>query len=77
MQMSGTETIIDYTIVPVGLRIEGQISTGQKTTFTALCPQCGRNGVVSTIHNNKRIMVHQGRANGNILQSTDHCEVMA
>ena len=75
MQVSGTETIIDYTIVPVGLRIEGLISTGQATTFTALCPQCGRNGVVSTKHNNKRIMVHQGRASGNMLQSTDHCEV--
>ena len=32
MNASGTQAIIDYTTVPSGLRIEGQIWTGQATT---------------------------------------------
>jgi len=47
MQWSSTQSIMDYTTVPVGLRIEGQIWTGQATTVTAPCPKCGRIGVVS------------------------------
>jgi hypothetical protein len=62
-----TQSIIDYTTVPLGLHIEGQIWTGQATTVTAICPKCGRIGAISAIHDNKRIMVHQGRATGNRL----------
>ena len=62
MHWTSTQSIIDYTTVPLGLRIEGQVLTGQATTFTALCPKCGRIGVISARQRNKRIMVHQGRA---------------
>jgi hypothetical protein len=75
MQRSSTQSIVDYTKVPQGLRIEGEIWTGQATTFTALCPKCGRIGVISTIHQNKRIIVHQGRATANRLQGIDYCEL--
>jgi hypothetical protein len=77
MQRSSAQTIVDYTTVPSGLRIEGQIWTGQATTFTALCPKCGRIGVSSTLLYDKLIMVHQGRATGNrIDQGTDYCELL-
>jgi len=76
MHWTGTQSIVDYTTVPLGLRIEGQIWTGQATTFTALCSMCGRVGVISAIHNNKRIMVHQGRAKGNMLEGIDYCELL-
>ena len=75
MQSNSTQSIVDYTDVPSGLRIEGQIWTGQATTFTALCPKCQRIGVISTIHQNRRIIVHQGRATGNRLQGIDYCEL--
>jgi hypothetical protein len=76
MPRSSAHTIVDYTTVPLGLRIEGQIWTGQATTLTALCPKCGRIGVISTLLYNKRIMVHQGRATGNRLEGTDYCELL-
>jgi hypothetical protein len=76
MHWSGTQRIVDYTNVPLGLRIEGQIWTGQATTFTALCSKCGRIGVISAIHRNKRIMVHQGRTTGDRLQGIDYCELL-
>ena len=76
MQWSSTQRIVDYTTVPSGLRIEGQIWTGQATTFTALCAKCGRIGVMSAMQHNKRIMVHQGRATGNRLEGIDYCELL-
>ena len=76
MQRSSTQSIVDYTTVPLGLRIEGQIWTGQATTFTALCSKCGRIGVISAMQDNKRIMVHQGRATGNKLEGIDFCELL-
>ena len=76
MHWSSTQSIVDYTTVPLGLRIEGQIWTGQATTFTALCSICGRVGVISAMHKNKRIMVHQGRATGNTLEGIDYCELL-
>ena len=75
MHWSSTQSIVDYTTVPLGLRIEGQIWTGQATTFTDLCPKCQRIGVISTIHQNRRIIVHQGRATGNRLHGIDYCEL--
>ena len=73
---SSTQRVIDYTTVPVGLRIEGQIWTGQATIVTDLCPKCGRIGVISATQRNKRIMVHQGRASGNRLEGIDYCELL-
>ena len=57
MQWSSTQIIMDYTTVPVGLRVEGRIWTGQATTVTALCPKCGRIGVVSVRQDDYRITV--------------------
>jgi hypothetical protein len=73
---SSTQSIMDYTTVPVGLRIEGLIWTGQATTVTAICPKCGRIGVFSIIHNNKRITVHSGRITGDRLVGIDYCELV-
>jgi len=76
MHWSSTQSIIDYTVAPLGLRIEGHIWTGQATTFTAVCQKCGRVGVISAVKHNKQIMVHRGRATGNRLEGTDYCELM-
>jgi hypothetical protein len=76
MQRSSAQAFIDYTTAPLGLRIEGQIWTGQATTQTAKCVKCGRIGVISALHHNRRIVVHRGRANGNRLEGTDYCELL-
>ena len=76
MHWSSTQSIVDYTTVPLGLRIEGQIWTGQATTFTARCPKCGRIGVISVKHHDRQIMVHRGRATGNKLEGIDYCELL-
>ena len=76
MHLSATQAIIDYTTVPLGLLIEGQIWTGQPTTVTALCPKCGRTGVVAVKQHDKQIIVHRGRATGNRLQGIDYCELL-
>ena len=72
--LSSTQSIMDYTTVPVGLCVKGHIWTGQATTFTERCPKCGRIGVVSTMQNDKRIMVHRGRVIGDTLEGIDYCE---
>ncbi|MFN2493758.1 MAG: hypothetical protein ABR501_12845 [Pyrinomonadaceae bacterium] len=76
MQRSSTHRMIDYTKVPLGWRIEGQIWTGQATTFTAVCPKCGRIGVVSVKQHDKQIIVHRGRAIAERLQGIDYCEIL-
>lgn len=76
MHWTSTQSIIDYTTVPLGLRIEEQIWTGQATTVTALCPKCGRIGVDYVMQNDKRIMVHQGPATGDRLEGIDYCELL-
>jgi hypothetical protein len=76
MQWSSTQSIMDYTTVPAGLRIEGQIWTGQATTLTAICPKCGRIGVVSVARDGKRTTVHRGRVTGNKLEGIDYCELL-
>ena len=75
MQWS-TQSIMDYTTVPVGLRVEGRIWTGHATTVTALCPKCGRIGVVSVRQDDYRITVHRGRVTGNWLVGIDYCEFL-
>jgi hypothetical protein len=69
------EHTIDYTTVPVGLKIEGRLWTGKPTTFTDKCPRCGRIGVGSVEHNAHHIIVHTGRVNGNILEGIDYCRL--
>jgi len=67
------ETVIDYTAVPAGLRIEGILWNGQPTTFTARCPKCGRIGIASVPHDGVGLVVHKGRASGNRLEGIDYC----
>ena len=76
MHWSGTQSTIDYTTAPLGLRIEGHIWTGQATTVTAVCPKCARVGVITAVRHNKQIMVHRGRATGDRLEGTDYCEFL-
>jgi hypothetical protein len=76
MQWSSTQTVMDYTTVPVGLRIEGRIWTGQATTVTDLCPKCGRIGVTSVLQHDRRITVHRGRVTGDRLAGIDYCELL-
>ncbi len=73
MQGSSTQTVMDYTTVPAGLFIEGHLWTGQATTQTALCPQCGRVGVRSMEQNARLVIVHTGSANGDVLEGIDYC----
>lgn len=74
--LGSTQSVMDYTAVPVGLCIKGKMWTGQVTTFTERCPKCGRIGVVSTAQNDKRIMVHRGRVAGDMLEGIDYSEFM-
>ena len=74
--LSNTQCIMNYTTVPAGLCIRGEMWTGQATTFTDLCPKCGRIGVASVVQNDKRIMVHRGRVTGNTLEGIDYCELL-
>ncbi len=67
------QNTVHYTTVPVGLRIEGQLWTGEPTTFTDTCPKCGRIGVASVRHESHLIIVHTGLVNGNILEGIDYC----
>lgn len=76
IHLSGTQATMDYTAVPLGLRIEGYIWTGQATTVTAVCPKCGRIGVVSVKQHDKQIIVHRGRASRFSLQGIDYCELL-
>jgi hypothetical protein len=68
--------IIDYTLVPAGLCIRGEIWTGQETTFTAPCPKCGRTGVASDLQDDKQIIIHHGRIVGDRLEGVDYCEFL-
>ena len=74
--LGSTQSIMDYTAVPVGLCIKGKMWTGQVTTFTERCPKCGRIGVVSATQNDKRVMVHRGLVDGDVLEGIDYCECM-
>jgi hypothetical protein len=76
MQISSTQSVMDYTGVPSGLHIIGQIWTGQATTVTAPCPKCGRIGVGSVLQNDKRITVHRGLITGDRLVGIDYCELL-
>ena len=75
MQAPGTQTIMDYTLVPVGITIVGQLGTGQATELTATCPKCGRIGVRSAGQKGQLILVHTGRTNGRTLEAIDYCNI--
>jgi hypothetical protein len=67
------KTVIDYSAVPAGLRIEGILWNGQPTAFTARCPKCGRIGIASVPHDGVGLTVHRGRATANRLEGIDYC----
>lgn len=71
----GKQVIMDYTTVPIGLRVAGKLWTGEATRSTATCPSCGRIGVISASQHGNRIMVHTGRVAGNTLVGIDYCEL--
>jgi hypothetical protein len=71
--VAGDTTVVDYTNVSAGLRIEGFLWTGQPTTFTARCPKCGHIGIASVPHNGEGLIVHRGCANANRLEGIDYC----
>lgn len=75
MQERGTQQIMDYTTVPVGLRVEGQLWTGQLTEWTATCPKCARVGLISSQKISQQIVVHTGHINGQTLTGIDYCEL--
>jgi hypothetical protein len=75
MQDIGSAKIIDYTSVPVGLVIQGHLWTGQEASSTAMCPKCGRIGVISSGASAHQIIVHSGRIDGDMLIGTDYCSL--
>jgi hypothetical protein len=75
MQAPGTQMMMDYTLVPVGITVVGQLGTGQATEFTANCPKCGRIGVRSQTRNGQSIVVHTGSTNGRTLEAIDYCHI--
>lgn len=75
MQERGTQQMMDYTTVPAGLRVDGHLSTGQLTEWTATCPKCGRIGVITSQGSSQKIIVHTGRVNGQTLAGIDYCEL--
>ncbi len=75
MQEPGTQNIMDYTTVSVGLVIKGQLWTGQPTACTAVCPECGRVGLISLSQKCGQIVVHSGRVDGNTLEGIDYCKL--
>ncbi len=73
MNGGSVQSSMDYTRVPVGLRIEGNLWSGEPTTFTDTCPKCGRIGLASVRHKSHSIVVHTGLVNGNILEGIYYC----
>ena len=69
------QKVMDYTTVPTGLRIEGQMWTGQATDSTTNCPKCGRVGVISSQKDRSAIIVHTGHTNGGTLAGIDYCHL--
>ena len=75
MKELNTQTIIDYTAVPVGWLIKGFLLTGQSTMSTITCPKCGRVGVICAQRKGKQIIVHSGRVESERLRGIDYCEI--
>ena len=78
MNQLNAQMIIDYTGVPAGWLIKGQLWTGQPTVSTVICPKCGRIGVISSQRKGQQIIVHSGRVvQSETLLGVDYCEVAA
>ena len=70
-----SQPIIDYTNVPVGWLIKGQLWTGQSTLSTVTCSKCGRVGVICSQRKGQQIIVHSGRVENERLTGIDYCEI--
>ena len=70
-----TPNVMDYTGVPVGLRIEGRLSSGQLTQGTSICPNCGRTGVITSPKSDRPMVVHTGSTERNTLTGIDVCSL--
>jgi hypothetical protein len=68
------QSVVDYTSAPIGLRVEGRLWTGQPTTVTQACPNCGRIGVAA-LQYARLIVVHTGRVSEDKLHGIDYCTV--
>lgn len=64
----------DYTTIPVGWQIVGQLSTGHLTKSTIHCGTCGRVGVLATSVSH-HLIVHRGRIRDDLLHAVDYCEL--
>jgi hypothetical protein len=73
-QLDGND-FVDYTTVPAGLLIKGHLATGQAVLSTVTCPRCGRVGVATSQENGEQIIVHSGRAEGDMLVGVDYCKL--
>jgi len=67
--------LIDYTTVPAGLIIKGHLTTGQAVFSTVTCPKCRRVGLATLQENGGQIIVHSGRAVGDVLLGVDYCQL--
>jgi hypothetical protein len=67
--------LIDYTTVPAGLLIKGHLTTGQAVLATVTCPKCRRVGLGTSQENGEQIIVHSGRAVGDVLLGVDYCKL--
>jgi hypothetical protein len=67
--------LIDYTTVPAGLLIKGHLTTGQAVFSTVTCPKCRRVGLGTSQENGGQIIVHSGRAVGDVLLGVDYCKL--
>ena len=72
---AGVHNFMDYTHVPAGWLIRGQLWTGQSTKSTVVCPKCGRIGLLSSLEGHQRVVVHTGRIDDNTLVGIDYCEI--
>ena len=68
-----SDSLMDYTTVPVGWQIQGSLSTGHVTKATVLCPHCAQVGLLA-IKNGKSIIVHRGRASDKTLHAVEYCD---
>jgi hypothetical protein len=69
------QSTMDYTAVPAGLIVNGQLWTGSRVASTTLCEKCGRIGVVSDAKAIRRLIVHTGLIVSGTLHGVDYCEL--
>lgn len=77
-QQQQQQQLVEYTDLAIGMRIEGELLTGQLTDRTALCPKCGRVGLLSRNGRGKQakqVVIHSGRVIDGLLEGIDFCQL--